>query len=145
MFHSLAQVQAEVEHCFADDEDRENADVAAERHRYKRAKNDGDVKHDDSRVGLHHQDDYDGPAVLAAAEVVHEERPKMACDESKDTPPDPLLRKHLSDIGEGSEEAEVADRFMTEKNEHEHAVNEAKQSVVKDKKRNQEKLRRLVR
>src|SRR5882757_9368831 len=97
------EVQAEVEHRFADDEQHENADIAAERHRYESAKKDGNVKDDDSGIRLRHEDCHDGSAILAAAEVVHKERPEVARRQREDAPPHPFLGKHFGDIGEWSE------------------------------------------
>ena len=95
VLQSFAQMQAEVEQRFADDEHHEHADVAAERHRYEAAEQDRDVQHDDPRVRLQHQHEHDGSAVLAAAEVVDEERPEVARRERDDAPPQVLFGKHL--------------------------------------------------
>jgi hypothetical protein len=71
-------VQAEIEDSFPNDENHQGTGVAANGHDNHAAKDDGNMQHQNSAVGLHHELQHGRSMVLVPANKVHDEGPRMA-------------------------------------------------------------------
>ena len=79
---ALAEMERQVEHCFANDEQRQQEHIATQQHSSEAAEQDREMEHDDACVRLEHENRQHRAAIFAAANVVAEERVQVTRDET---------------------------------------------------------------